>query len=80
MGVNMTDSGNATDISLCSMEKKPEATQECGASSKEEGDTKPTEESTAEVSYTVFRVKLQNDIYQFRYDAFLKNNFITISF
>ena len=56
MGENVTDSGNATETSLCSIEKKPEATQECGASSTEEGDPKPTEESTAEVSYTIFRV------------------------
>ena len=56
MGDNMTDSGNATETSLCSTEKKPEATQECGASSTEEGDPKPTEESTAEVSYIIFLV------------------------
>ena len=57
MGGNMTDSGNGTETSLCSMEKKPDATQECGASLTEEGDPKPTEESTAEVSYSIFLVE-----------------------
>ena len=52
MGDNVTDSGNTTDTSLCSIEKKPEITQECGATSKEEGDAKPTEETNSEVSYT----------------------------
>ena len=52
MGDNVTNSGNTTDTSLCSIEKKPEITQECGAASKEEGDAKPTEEKNSEVSYT----------------------------
>ena len=52
MGANMTDTGNTTETSLCSIEKKPETSQECGATLKEEGDVKPTEDTNSEVSYT----------------------------
>ena len=53
MGDNATDTGNSTETSLCAMDKKPEITQECGASAEEEGDAEPTEEKAEEVSYTM---------------------------
>ena len=57
MGDNATDTGNSTETSLCSMDKKPEITQECGASAKEEEDAEPTEEKAEEVSYTMHYVE-----------------------
>ena len=50
VGNNMTTSGNSTETSLCSLEKKPEATQECGASSTKTEDAKPTQDLTSEVN------------------------------
>ena len=57
MGDNATDTGNSTETSLCAMDKKPEITQECGASAKEEEDAEPTEEKAEEVSYTMHYVE-----------------------
>ena len=45
------------ETSLCAMDKKPEITQECGASAKEEEDAEPTEEKAEEVSYTMHYVE-----------------------
>ena len=50
VGNNMTTSGNSTETSLCSLEKKPETTQECGASSTKTEDAKPTQDVTSEVN------------------------------
>ena len=49
MDNNVTESDNATTTSPCPQDKIPEITQECGASSTEEGDTKPMEDATSEV-------------------------------
>ena len=57
MGHNMTESNNATETSLCVLEKRPETTQECGASEKEEDDAQPTEEVTSEVKYILTLAK-----------------------
>ena len=50
MSGNMTEQGNNTTSStLCSPDKIPELTQECGASSKEDDGEKATDDTSSEV-------------------------------
>ena len=49
MSGNMTDQSNTTFSTLCSPDKIPELTQECGASSTEDGGEKATDDKSSEV-------------------------------
>jgi hypothetical protein len=61
-GNNMTESDNSTSTSPCPQDKIPEITQECGASSTEEGDAEPVEDAASEVRTLKYDIYGMNTI------------------